>query len=105
MILQVIKCRRQTPCCGFGQILGAFHHIDAEAVGKTIEGHLQLAASTEIVEKAGLGMIIAADEIVSDETNQAEWPAMIDKFEKIDGHQIKAFGSVGSLSRCRRDIN
>jgi hypothetical protein len=85
LILQIIKRGRQTRCCGFGQILGAFHHIDAEALGKTINGHLQLAASTDIVEKAGLGMIIAADEIVCDETNQAERPAVIDMFEEIDG--------------------
>jgi hypothetical protein len=30
-------------------------------------------------------MTITADEIVRDETNQAEWPAVIDMFEKIDG--------------------
>ena len=85
MILQIIKRGGQTYCCGFGQILGAHYHIDAEALGKTINSHLQLAASTEIVEKAGLGIFIAADEVVRDETNQAERPAVIDMFEKIDG--------------------
>ena len=63
-----------------------------------INGNLQFAASTKSVEKAGLGMIIAADEIVRDETNQAERPAMIDMFEKIDGYRIKSFGYVGRLT-------
>jgi hypothetical protein len=61
------------------------HDINTESLGKTINGHLQLAASTEIVEKARLDLIIVTDEIVCDETNQAERPAVIDMFEKIDG--------------------
>ena len=71
-----------------------------------INGNLQLAAPTKSAEKAGLGMIIAADEIVRDETNQAERPVMINMFKKIDGCRIKSLGYVGRLaSLCRRDIN
>ncbi len=43
-------------------------------------------------------MIIAADEIVRDETNQAERPVMINMFEKIDGCRIKSLGYVGRLA-------
>jgi hypothetical protein len=81
------------------EVLGPLHDIHTESLGKTIQGHLQLAASTESVEKAGLGMIIATDEIVRDETNQAEWPTMINMFEKISGCQIKSLGYVGRLTQ------
>ena len=43
-------------------------------------------------------MIIAADEIVRDETNQAERPVMINMFKKIDGCRIKSLGYVGRLA-------
>jgi hypothetical protein len=67
------------------EVLGPLHDIDTESLGKTIDGHLQLAASTESIEKAGLALIIVTDEIVRDETNQPERPAVIDMFEKIEG--------------------
>ena len=63
-----------------------------------VKGHLQPAASTKSVEKARLGMIIAADEIVRDETNQAERPAMTNMVEKTDGSGIKSLGYVGRLT-------
>ncbi len=63
-----------------------------------INGNLQLAAPTKSVEKAGLGMIITANQIICDETNQAERSAMIYLFEKIDGRRIKSLGYVGRLT-------
>jgi hypothetical protein len=74
------------------------HDIDTESLGKTIQGHLQLAATTKGVEKARLSKIGTANQIVCDETDQTERPAMIDMFEKIDGDGIKSLGYVGRLT-------
>ena len=79
------------------------HDVDAEALRKTIDGHLQLAATTKRVEQAGLSKIIIANQIVCDETDQAERPAMIDMFEKIDGDRIKSLGYVGRLTEFDAD--
>ena len=94
----MIKGRGQTQSRGLVEVIGAFHDIDTEALGKMINGHLQLAAPTKSVEKAGLGMIITPNQIVCEETNQAERSGMNDVFEQIDGNRIKSLGYVGWLT-------
>ena len=65
----MIKGHRQTHSCWLIEVLGAVHDIDTEALGKTINGHLQLAATTTGVEQIGLGNIITAHQIICDKTN------------------------------------
>jgi len=55
-------------------------------------------AATMSVEKAGLGMIITPDQIVCDDTNQAERSGMNHVFQQIDGNRIKFLAYVGRLT-------
>ena len=58
--------------------------VGAKALGEAVDCHLQLASPSEGAEKVELREIVDVDEIVGNETDQAERPGVINVIEQSD---------------------
>ena len=54
------------------EVISAVHDVGAKALGEDINCHLQLAVPHKGAERVELYKIVDVDEVVGDETDQAE---------------------------------
>ena len=79
-----IEGRRQARSWWLVEVIGAVHDVGAKALGEAINCHLQLALPSKGAEKVELHKIVDVDEVVGDETDQAERTGVINVIEKSD---------------------
>ena len=80
-VVKEIKGRRQTHSRWLVEVIGAVHDVGAKALGEAIDCHLQLALPSKRAEKVELHKIVDVDEVVGDQTDQAERTGVINVIE------------------------
>ena len=83
---------------GLIEIISAVHDVGPKALGEDIDCNLQLALPSKGAEKVELCEFVDVDEVVSDETDQAERTAVINVIEKLETDRIESLGNVGRLA-------
>ena len=82
--MEKIKGRRHTHSWSLVEVVGAVNDVGAKALGEAINCHLQLALPRKGAEKVELCEIVDVDEVVGNETDQAERTGVINVIEKSD---------------------
>jgi hypothetical protein len=65
-------------------MIGAVHDVGAKAFLEAINCQLQLALPSKDAEKVKLHEVRSADEVICDQTDQAERTGVLNVIEKVD---------------------
>ena len=84
--------------CSLVEVVGAVNDVGAKALGEAVDCHLQLALPSKGTEKVELHKIVDVDEVVGDETDQAERTWVVNVIKKSDPNCIKSLGNVGRFT-------
>ena len=74
------------------------HDVGTKSLGEFIDCRLQPALPSKGAEKIELNPIIDADQVVGDQTNQAEGTWMLNLVEEIDANRVECLGNVGRFT-------
>jgi hypothetical protein len=71
-VVEEIKGRRQMHSWWLVEVVGAVHDVGAKALDEAINRDFQLALPSKGAQKVELQKVVDVDEVVGDETDQAE---------------------------------